>query len=81
MGRSGLGKDTLEVRTAGQEPREEAGAMVSGPGKGLYLQGRWGWGLWVWREEVTAVQRRGGSSGTGNEQEGRTRVPLYLRGP
>lgn len=32
MGRSGLGTDPLDVRTQGQEPREEAGAVVEAEG-------------------------------------------------
>lgn len=32
MGRSGLGTHTLDVRTQGQEPKEEAGAVVEAEG-------------------------------------------------
>ena len=62
VGRSDLGKHTLEVRSPGRG---------SGTGRGLHLNR----GLWVWREGMALVQR-GGSSGAVSKQEGRASVPL-----
>ena len=62
VGRSDLGKHTLEVRSPGRG---------NDTGRGLNLNR----GLWVWREGVALV-RRGGSSGVDGKQKGRTSVPL-----
>ena len=62
VGRSDLGRHTLEVRSRGRG---------SGTGRGLHLNR----GLWVWREGVALVQR-GGSSEVVGKQEGRASVPL-----
>lgn len=62
VGRSDLGKHTLEVRSPGRG---------SDTGRGLNLNR----GLWVWREGVALVRRRG-SSGVDGKQEGRASLPL-----